>query len=208
MIGHLRGSVVRAGPDRVLLDVGGVGYELHVSFATYSEIERSGGEIVGLHVFTHVWSDGIALYGFWTPLEKRLFERLITVSGIGPRLARVILSGMGPEELVPALSDGDTARLTSIPGVGKKSAERMVIELREKVAELAAELPTREDRRPAAAARAEGEEEAVSALENLGYKRSQAERAVRAAREELPDAPFHEVLRASLRRLSRAGRAG
>lgn len=200
MIGHLRGSVVRAGPERVLLDVGGVGYELHVSLATFSEIERASGDTVGLHVHTHVWSDGIALYGFWTPLEKRLFERLITVSGIGPRLARVILSGMGPEDLVPALADGDTARLTTIPGVGKKSAERMVIELREKVGELAAEMPSREPR----PSLAEGEEEAVSALENLGYKRAQAERAVRAAREELPDAPFHEVLRASLRRLSRA----
>ncbi|MFW6175853.1 MAG: Holliday junction branch migration protein RuvA, partial [Acidobacteriota bacterium] len=161
------------------------------------------GDTVSLHVHTHVWSDGIALYGFWTPLEKRLFERLVTVSGIGPRLARVILSGMGPEELVPALAGGDTARLTSIPGVGKKSAERMVIELREKVGELAAEMPSREPRPAAAASGAEGEEEAVSALENLGYKRAQAERAVRAARGELPDAPFHEVLRASLKRLSR-----
>lgn len=198
MIGYLKGTVLRAGMERVLLDVSGVGYEVHVSLATFSALEAAGGDEVGLHVYTHLWSDGIALYGFWTPLEKRLFERLITVSGIGPRLARVILSGMAPEDLITTLAAGDAARLTTIPGVGKKSAERMVVELKDKVAELAAELPEP----AAAAARHEGEGELVSALVNLGYKRAQAERAVREALEELPDAPFHEQLRASLRRLS------
>lgn len=198
MIGYLKGTVLRAGMERVLLDVSGVGYEVHVSLATYSALEAAGGDEVGLHVYTHLWSDGIALYGFWTPLEKRLFERLITVSGIGPRLARVILSGMAPEDLITTLAAGDAPRLTTIPGVGKKSAERMVVELKDKVAELAAELPEP----AAAAARHEGEGELVSALVNLGYKRAQAERAVRGALEELPDAPFHEQLRASLRRLS------
>lgn len=196
MIGYLKGTVLRAGMERVLLDVSGVGYEVHVSLATYSALEAAGGDEVGLHVYTHVWSDGIALYGFWTPLEKRLFERLISVSGIGPRLARVILSGMAPEDLITTLAAGDAARLTTIPGVGKKSAERMVVELKDKVAELAAELPE------PAAARHEGEGELVSALVNLGYKRAQAERAVRAALDELPDAAFHEQLRAALRRLS------
>lgn len=196
MIGYLKGTVLEAGMERVLLDVSGVGYEVHVSLATYSSLEASGGDEVGLHVYTHLWSDGIALYGFWTLLEKRLFERLITVSGIGPRLARVILSGMAPPDLITTLAAGDADRLTTIPGVGKKSAERMVVELKDKVAELAAEIP---DRPPALR---EGEGELVSALVNLGYKRAQAERAVRAALEELPDAAFHEQLRAALRRLS------
>lgn len=198
MIGYLKGTVLQAGMERVLLDVSGVGYEVHVSLATYSALEASGDDQAGLHVYTHLWSDGIALYGFWTLLEKRLFERLITVSGIGPRLARVILSGMAPPDLITTLAAGDAARLTTIPGVGKKSAERMVVELKDKVTELAAELPER----AAAAARHEGEGELVSALVNLGYKRAHAERAVRAALEELPDAAFHEQLRAALRRLS------
>lgn len=198
VIGYLKGTVLQAGMERVLLDVSGVGYEVHVSLATYSALEASGGDPVGLHVYTHLWSDGIALYGFWTLLEKRLFERLITVSGIGPRLARVILSGMAPPDLITTLAAGDAARLTTIPGVGKKSAERMVVELKDKVTELAAEIPER----AAAAARQEGEGELVSALVNLGYKRTHAERAVRAALEELPDAAFHEQLRAALRRLS------
>jgi len=198
MIGYLRGRVIRAGMDRVLLDAGGVGYEVHVSLATYSALQASGQEEIGLHVHTHLWSDGIALYGFWTELEKRLFERLITVSGIGPRLARVILSGMAPPDLIATLAAGDTARLTTIPGVGKKGAERMVVELRDKVAELAAELPGR----AAVPRAAEAEEELVSALVNLGYKRPHAERAVRAALAELPEAAFHEQLRSALRRLS------
>jgi Holliday junction DNA helicase RuvA len=190
--------VIRAGMDRVLLDVGGVGYQVQVSLATYSAIEASGQDEVALHVHTHLWSDGIALYGFWTELEKRLFERLITVSGIGPRLARVILSGMAPPDLINTLAAGDAARLTTIPVVGRKSAERMVVELREKVAELAAEVPGT----AAAPGAGEAEEELVSALVNLGYKRAHAERAVRAALAELPEAAFHEQLRSALRRLS------
>ncbi len=206
MIGHLRGRVIRQEPDRVLLDVGGVGYEVHVSLATYSEIENASagatdaGEIA-LQIYTHVWSDGMALYGFWTELEKRLFERLIAVSGIGPRLARVILSGMPPEELIATLAAGDSARLTTIPGVGKKSAERMVVELQDKVAELETEI-----RRAAAPAAppgtGEAEEDLVSALVNLGYKRSHAEKAVREALREAPDEVFHVLLRSALKRLA------
>jgi Holliday junction DNA helicase RuvA len=210
MIGYLRGRVIRQGPEAVLLDVHGVGYEVHVSLATYSEIEqRSGGagarddegDEIGLHVFTHVWSDGMALYGFWTELEKRLFEKLIAVSGIGPRLARVILSGMPPEELIETLAAGDSARLTTIPGVGKKSAERMVVELREKVAELETEIARAAT--PPAAPGTEGvEDDLVSALVNLGYKRAHAERAVAEALREAPDEAFHTLLRSALKRLA------
>lgn len=199
MIGYLKGRVLQAASDVVLLDVGGVGYELHISLTTYTELARARGEgeAVELFVHTHLWSDGLALYGFATEREKHLFEKLIAVSGIGPRLARVILSGMAPEDLVAALAAGDVKRLTTIPGVGKKSAERMVLELRDKVDELGAP-PV-----PATGRAASGDAELVSALVNLGYKEPQAEKAVRAAREDEPGGAFHELLRSSLRRISR-----
>ncbi len=196
MIGHLRGRTIRLGLERVLLDVGGVGYELYASLSTLSDVEARGDGEVELYVYTHLWSDGIVLYGFSTELEKRLFERLITVSGIGPRLARGILSGMPPTDLIAALAAGDAVRLTTIPGVGKKSAERMVVDLADKVADLAHGLPK------AATASAEADDELVSALVNLGYKRGPAEQAVRAALDETPDGAFHELLRASLKRIS------
>ncbi|HEY8020986.1 MAG TPA: Holliday junction branch migration protein RuvA [Thermoanaerobaculia bacterium] len=195
MIGHLTGQILRTSPDRVLLDVQGVGYEVHIPLSTYYEIERRAGERVSLHVHTHVREDDISLFGFWTEREKQLFERLIGVSGIGPRLARVILSGMAPDDLLAALAAGDLGRLSTIPGVGKKTAERMVLELKDRMRELAAELPERP---------LPSDRDVVSALVNLGYKASQAERAVADARRDRPDAAFHELLRASLHRLSRA----
>jgi len=200
MIGYLQGKVLATSPERVLLDVGGVGYELLVPVSTLVEIERAGrdGGAIGLHVHTHLREDAITLFGFWSEREKLLFEKLIAVSGIGPRLARVILSGMAPEDLVPAIAQGDAVRLATIPGVGKKTAERMVLELRDKVAALAGELPEREG------AAAEGGQDVVSALVNLGYKRGPAERAVVEARREIPGGAFAEVLRESLKRLSRA----
>jgi Holliday junction DNA helicase RuvA len=196
MIGYLQGQILKRTPDRLLLDVHGVGYEVHIPLSTYYEIERrGGGGPIALHIHTQVREDDISLFGFWTEREKLLFERLIGVTGIGPRLARVILSGMAPEDLLAALAAGDLGRLSSIPGVGKKTAERMVLELREKMRELAAELPERE--LPA-------DDDVVSALVNLGYKAAQAERAVADARRDRPDAAFHDLLRASLNRLSRA----
>ena len=196
MIGYLQGTVLRSTPDRVLVDVQGVGYEVHVPLSTYYEIERAGeGGAIRLFIHTHLREDGIALFGFWSEREKLLFERLIAVSGIGPRLARVVLSGMAADDLLAALAAGDLVRLTSIPGIGRKTAERMVLELRDKMRELAAELPGR----PAPAG-----EEVVSALINLGYKPAQAERAVAEARREQPDATFQALLRVSLNRLSRS----
>lgn len=196
MIGYLQGTLIRATPERLLLDVQGVGYEVHVPLSTWYEIERRRDERIRLFIHTHMREDGIALFGFWTEREKLLFERLIAVSGIGPRLARVILSGMPPDDLLGAIAAGDTARLATIPGVGRKTAERMVLELQDKMRELAAELPER--------AAAPADPDVVSALVNLGYKASQAERAVAETRREKPDAAFHELLRASLNRLSRA----
>ncbi len=200
MIGHLRGRVLRKDPERVVLDVGGVGYEVWVPVSTYYELERAeteaAGEPVSLHVHTHVREDVLALYGFWSEREKVLFERLIAVSGIGPRLARVILSGMSPDDLVAALAAKDAKVLATIPGVGRKTAERMVLELSDKVEDLAAGLPER-------AAAAPGDEDVVSALVNLGYKAAQAEKAVAQTRRENPGGEFAELLRESLRRLSR-----
>lgn len=200
MIGYLQGNLLKTGPDRLLLDVQGVGYEVHIPLSTYYEIEKRGAAgRVALYIHTHLREDGIALFGFWTEREKLLFEKLIGVTGIGPRLARVILSGMPSEDLLAALASGDLGRLGTIPGVGKKTAERMILELRDKMRELAAELPD-----TAAAAAAPADQDVVSALVNLGYKSAQAERAVAEARKDKPDAAFHDLLRASLGRLSRA----
>jgi holliday junction DNA helicase RuvA len=196
MIGYLQGRPLKVGPEKVLLDVQGVGYEVNIPLSTFYEIERRGdGERISLHIHTHLREDGIALFGFWSEREKVLFEKLIGVGGIGPRLARVILSGMPPDDLMAALAAGDLGRLASIPGIGKKTAERMVLELREKMRELATELPEK----PVAA-----DGDVVSALVNLGYKASLAERAVADARRDKPEAAFHDLLRASLHRLSRA----
>ncbi|HXO42394.1 MAG TPA: Holliday junction branch migration protein RuvA [Thermoanaerobaculia bacterium] len=196
MIGYLQGTVLRSSPERVLVDVQGVGYDVQIPLSTFYEIERAGaGGAIRLFIHTHLREDGIALFGFWSEREKQLFEQLIGVSGIGPRLARVVLSGMAADDLLAALAAGDLGRLTSIPGIGRKTAERMVLELRDKMRELAAELPGRA---------APASEEVVSALINLGYKPAQAERAVAEARRDRPDAPFQDLLRASLSRLSRS----
>lgn len=199
MIGYLQGTLLRADPERLLLDVHGVGYEVNVPLSTWYEIEKRRDEPVRLFIHTHLREDGIALFGFWTEREKALFEKLIGVNGIGPRLARVILSGMAPDDLLGAIARGDLGRLATIPGVGKKTAERMVLELREKMRELAAGLPEE-----AAAAAVPADQDVVSALVNLGYKASLAERAVAEVRREKPDAAFNDLLRASLNRLSRA----
>ncbi len=197
MIGQLTGTLAAAAPERVVLDVGGVGYQVAISLTTFYELEKAGAAgRVRLFVHTHVREDQIALYGFWTEREKEIFERLIEVSGIGPRLAQVVLSGMPPDDLAAALAASDVARLTRIPGVGKKTAERMVVELRDKVSAAATGTA------PAAAAGA-SDDELVAALVNLGYKPGPAEKALGEARRGAPDAAFHELLRLALRRLSR-----
>jgi len=202
VIGLLSGTLLAISPERALVDVGGVGYEVAIPLSTFYELERAqaagAGEKVRLFIHTHVREDQLALYGFATEREKSLFERLIQVSGIGPRLAQVVLSGMAPEDLIAALAASDVARLTRVPGVGKKTAERMVVELRDKVAALARELPA-----TAAPAGAGSDDELVAALVNLGYKPSQAQSAVGDARKAAPQAAFHELLRLALRRLAR-----
>lgn len=195
MIGYLRGKVLESSPDSLLLDVGGVGYQLAIPLSTYSQIDRADASTpLGLYVHTHVRDGAIELFGFWTRRERRLFEALIGVSGVGPKLARVALSGMSPDDIVAAIAAGNAPRLATIPGIGKKTAERLVVELRDRMTELAADLPER----PTST-----EDDLLPALVTLGYKRGEAEQALAAAREERPDAEFQELLRMSLKRLSR-----
>ena len=175
MIAHLRGRLISKHPNQLIVDVGGVGYDVTISVPTFSELPSAGAE-VSLHVHTHVREDAIALFGFLREQEKQLFEKLISVSGIGPKLAITILSGMAAEDMVRAIRTNDVARLTKIPGIGKKTAERMVLELRDK-------LPKESfGETPPAATMSVVEEDVLSALVNLGYQRPVAERALAIAR--------------------------
>ncbi len=195
MIAHLRGRLLSKHPNQAVVETGGVGYDVHISVPTFSGLPAVGVE-VALFIHTHVREDALALYGFLRAAEKKLFERLISVSGIGPRLAITILSGMPAEEMVGALRGGDAARLTRIPGIGKKTAERMVLELRDKLEGLAA---------PPAAAPAVTpvEEDVLSALMNLGYARPTAERAVTAASKNGQSDSFEALFREALAALSK-----
>jgi holliday junction DNA helicase RuvA len=174
MIAHLRGKLLTKHPNQVVVESCGVGYEVNISVPTFSELPSSGSE-VALHIHTHVREDVIALYGFLRPAEKKLFEKLMTVSGIGAKLAITILSGMAADELARAIRGNDLARLTRIPGIGKKTAERMVLELRDKV------LPASETSTPTVPAMSAMEDDVLSALVNLGYQRAAAEKALASA---------------------------
>ncbi len=196
MIGYLKGTLLSTSPDLVVLDVGGVGYEVRIPLSTYYEVQKlPAGGTTAFFIHTHVREDVLALFGFWTDRERQLFLKLITVSGIGPKLAQTVLSGMSPGDLVAALGRRDVRALSSVPGIGKKTAERMIVELKDKVQELAAEEPAA----PALAAA----DDLVLALVNLGYRRTAVERAVVRVGREMPEAEFAEQLRASLKILSR-----
>jgi len=171
MIAHLRGKLLAKHPNQAIVETGGVGYDVTISVPTFSDLPSLGAEIA-LHIHTHVREDAIALYGFLRLSEKALFEKLITVSGIGPTLAIKILSGMAADEMVGAIRGNDIDRLTRIPGIGRKTAERMVLELRDKLPEAGPPLA------PAAPAMSATEEDVLSALVNLGYQRAAAEKAV------------------------------
>jgi holliday junction DNA helicase RuvA len=188
MIAHLRGKLLAKHPNQAIVETGGVGYDLTISVPTFSDLPGIGGE-VALHVHTHVREDMIALYGFLLPAEKKLFEKLITVSGIGPKLAITILSGMAATEMVNAIRGNDIGRLTRIPGIGKKTAERMVLELRDK-------LPVEKPGEVAAAPTLTAvEEDVLSALMNLGYQRAAAEKALTSVSKNGQfDAMFREAL--------------
>ncbi len=190
MIGSLRGKLIEKRPNQVLLDVGGVGYLVQIPLSTFAGLGALHEEAT-LLIHTHVREDQLALYGFVTAREKRCFELLISASGVGPSLALKILSGMGLEELVPAIRQGDLAQLVRIPGVGRKTAERMVVELRDKL--VAVEVP--ETGKPAT--RSQQEADVASALVNLGYDARSVEKAVEKTRTDA-GADFEQLLRAAL----------
>jgi Holliday junction DNA helicase RuvA len=196
LIAQIRGRLLRKEPHEVVVDVGGVGYRVAIPLSTYYRLAEPGEEVC-LLTYTHVREDTLALFGFLNGSEQALFERLIAVAGVGPRLAVSILSGIEAAELVDALRAGDLVRLTRIPGVGKKTAERLVLELRDKVTGLAgAEARS-------APPGTTMHEDLVSALVHLGYSRAEAERGVERSLREDGSGRFEDLLRRTLRLLAR-----
>lgn len=195
MIGRLAGRLAHKSPDSLLVDVHGVGYHVWISLNAFAALSEEGGA-VELAIHTHLRENALELFGFVDPQEKALFTALLAVSGVGPRMAMNILSGMPTRDLMQALEAGDVARLVTIPGVGKKTAERLVVELRDRVARLRIARAHDEGPRPDRAAT-----EATSALVNLGYRQPEAERAVRWAMEQGED-DLAVLIRRALQRLS------
>jgi holliday junction DNA helicase RuvA len=196
MIGQLRGRLAEKRPNQVLVDVGGVGYVVQVPLSTYAALGELHTEVT-LLIHTHVREDVLSLYGFLSSREKHFFEMLLSASGVGPSLALKILSGMSVEELAPAIRGSDLARLTKIPGVGRKTAERMVVELKDKL-----DAVTVETERLAVSTPAGTEADVVSALVNLGYDARAAETAVAEAKRAVGTSHFEKLLRATLQGLS------
>ncbi len=194
MIAHLRGRLIVKHPNQAIVEAGGVGYDVTITVPTFSELPNLGSD-VALHIHTHVREDAIALFGFVHPEEKQLFEKLLSVSGIGPKLAITILSGMPAAEMVGAIRGNDVARLTKIPGIGRKTAERMVLELRDKLKDFGLT--------PAVAPSSAIEEDVLSALTNLGYQRPLAEKAVATAAKNGAKQDFDVMFRDALALLSK-----
>ncbi len=195
MIAHLHGRLLLKSPNQAIVDCNGVGYDVTISVATFSELPAEGAE-AKLFIHTHVREDQIALFGFADTQEKRLFERLLTISGIGPKLAITVLSGISSERLVAAIRGGDHAALTKIPGIGKKTAERVVLELKDKLDDMAVPAgaaTTGPQRGPVA-------DDALSALINLGYPRPIAQKAIETAIEKNPSTAgdFETLFRAAM----------
>jgi Holliday junction DNA helicase RuvA len=192
MIARLAGTVLEKQPDRVVLDVRGVGYLVSISFQTYQELPAAAAE-TALWIHTHVREDAFSLFGFATEKERRLFEMLIGVSGVGPKLALTLLSGIPAAELIAALARGDAKRLTSVPGIGRKTADRLALELREKAEKL---------HTPAEPLSGIDPEDVVSALVNFGYKKGEADRAVEAISRRGAPPEFADFLKEALSALS------
>jgi Holliday junction DNA helicase RuvA len=199
MIAQIRGHLIQKSPGSIIVEANGIGYQLFVSLTTFYDLPEFQQNVM-LHTYTHVREDLLQLYGFSTPLEKELFQILIGVSGIGPKLAINILSGISPSELVHSLSSRDMARLLSIPGVGRKTAERLLLDLEEKVLKIQAQgvFPRTESRSAVGMA-----EDVISALVNLGYKKSQAEKVVESVLRQSPEITLEKALKESLRVLSK-----
>jgi len=193
MIGFLTGKIISLKPTRLLMDVNGVGYSIKISLTTFEEISDK--EIISLFIHTNVKEDSITLYGFFTESEKQMFELLISVSGVGPKIGLSILSGIRVEDLRFALQSGDISRIVAVPGIGKKTAERLSLELRNKVTDIVEEgIET-----PVSSIRTES----VSALTTLGYNLKQAEKIVREILVEKPDIDIEELLKESISLLSK-----
>ena len=201
MIAWVEGVLRERTPTRIVVDVNGVGYDLHVPFSTFEALPDEG-KTVSLHVHTHAREGAIQLFGFATRAERSAFELLLRANRVGPRLAQTVLSGISPAELVDAIRSSDTAPLKAVPGVGPKMAERMLVELRDRTDELAAMLTLGDAPRPSAPPPAR--EQALSALLNLGYPKAQAERVLADVdREDAEGASVESVVRAALKRLGR-----
>ena len=206
MIAHLSGTLFSKQATSVIVDVGGVGYEVTIPLSTFYDLEDTG-KPVQLRIYTHVREDTLQLFGFKTIRERELFLKIISVSGIGPKLGITLLSGMSADELIAAIRTNDLARLTLIPGIGRKTAERLVIELREKVAALtSAQLEEALTMKAAATGESRQDDvraDALSALLNLGYQRGSAEKAIDSAIAEGGELSVETVLRRVLRKLAR-----
>jgi Holliday junction DNA helicase RuvA len=201
VIAHLRGSILEKHPNRIVIDVNGVGYDVFVPLSTFYGLGEPGAAIA-LRIHSHVREDAFLLYGFATLLEQELFERLIGVSGIGPKVALAVLSGIEPQEFIRAIESGDLARLTAIPGVGKKTSERIVLELKDRLprAPVAAAIGAAAPEPPPL------RDDVVSALVNLGYHRPLAEKAADAAIKAVgssSDAGFERALKLALREVAK-----
>lgn len=197
MIALLTGKIAHKSPEYIILDVNGVGYRVQIPFSTYYELPDTGAQI-SLTIYTHVKEDAISLYGFRTPAEKSFFQLLISVSGIGPKMGKDILSNVQVDELAAAITRGDLARLSAVPGIGKKTAERMILELRDKVLKMELAAPVSDGERAVPAAGIE--EDVASALINLGYKEAVVKKTLSEMRI-APDASMEEALKQALKAL-------
>lgn len=198
MIAQIRGLLIQKDPGSVIVEAGGIGYQLFVSLTTFYELPDVRQTVI-LHTHTHVREDLLQLFGFSTLLEKDLFQILIGVSGIGPKLAMNILSGITPQELLHSLDRRDVDRLLSVPGIGRKTAERMLLDLQEKARKIGSRWALPPQEKPTLEGVAE---DVLSALLNLGYKRSQAEKAVESVFQQNPDLSLEKALKASLKILA------
>ena len=198
MIAQVRGRLIQKGPGSVVIEASGLGYQIFVSLTTFYDLPELEQSVI-LHTHTHVREDALKLFGFSTPLEKELFQILIGVTGIGPKLALNILSGIRPEELLQSLDQRDMNRLQAVPGIGRKMAERMVVDLQEKARKIESKwaLPPQEKLALEGVA-----EDVISALLNLGYKKGQAEKAVEMVFREDPDLNLEKALKAGLKILA------
>ena len=198
MIAQIRGQLVEKRPGVVIVETQGIGYQVFVSLSTFYDLPEAT-QGVRLHTYTHVREDLLQLFGFSTLLEKEIFQILIGVSGIGPKLALNILSGIAPAELIASLQSEDVARLTQIPGVGRKTAERLVFDLKEKIGKIAVRGETPKEEK---GKKGQLVDDVVSALVNLGYRKNQAESVVEQVWRQRPDASLEEILKESLRALA------